>query len=182
MDAVDLPVTVDFEGGYANTLPDLGKNISTVIDTGIAGINFEDQIVGENSMYAIEEQCNRIALIRKTANEKSIPLFINARTDIFFQTDPSAHTEKLLEEALERASAYAKVGADGFFVPGLSKLDYIAKLCDQSPIPINVMLVSKDLSIKMLKDAGVARISCGPSPFIQVMNTLKESARIALIS
>lgn len=177
VDAVELPVTMDFEGGYTGTLSELGKNISTVIDAGIVGINFEDQIVGENSLYSIEEQCDRISVIRKTAKEKSIPLFLNARTDIFFQTDPSSHTGKLLEKALERATSYASAGADSFFVPGLSNIDYIEKLCDLSPIPINVMLAPQGLSIKTLTDVGVGRISYGPSPFSQVMNILKESTR-----
>lgn len=182
VDAVELPVTVDFEGGYASTLAELGKNILTVIDTGIVGINVEDQIFGKNSLYSTEEQCNRISVIRRTAKEKIMPLFINARTDIFLQADLSDHTEKLLEEALRRVESYAVAGADGFFVPGLSNMNHIAKLCDLSPIPINVMLASQDLSVKVLKDAGVARVSYGPTPFFQVMNRLKENACAAISS
>jgi 2-methylisocitrate lyase-like PEP mutase family enzyme len=125
VDAVPLPVSIDFEGGYANKLSELEKNISLLIDTGIVGINFEDQIIGKNSLYSIEEQCARIEAIRKTATEKSMPLFINARTDIFLQADPSNHTKAHLEEALARASAYADAGADGFFVPWLSNMDYV---------------------------------------------------------
>jgi 2-methylisocitrate lyase-like PEP mutase family enzyme len=180
VDAVEVPVSIDFEGGYANSLPELEKNISLLIDTGIVGINFEDQILGKNSLYSIEEQCARIAAIRKAATEKSMPLFINARTDIFLKADPSNHTKIHLKEALARTRAYANAGADGFFVPGLSNIDYIAKLCALAPIPINILMNSEDLSIKRLKEAGVARISYGESPFVQVMKTLKENTFSAL--
>ncbi len=155
--------------------------LPVLIDIGIVGINFEDQIIGKNSLYSIEKQCTRIAAIRKAATEKSMPLFINARTDIFLQTDPSNHTKIHLEEALARAIAYADAGADGFFVPGLRNMDYITTLCTLSPIPINILMNSEDLSVKRLKDAGVARISYGESPFLHVMKTLKENTFSALL-
>lgn len=178
VNAVNLPVTIDYEGSYADTLKNLEYNISTLIDTGVAGINFEDQIIAENSLYPVEQQCDRISVLRKTAINKSIPLFINARTDIFLQAGISPCREQLLEEALTRATSYANAGADGFFVPGLNDIEAITKLCDLSPIPINIMLTSQDLPTKQLKDAGVARISYGPNPFIQVMDRLKQDASI----
>lgn len=82
---------------------------------------------------------------------------------------------------LARAIAYATAEADCFFVPGLSNIDYIAKLCALSPIPINILMNSKDLSVEKFKAAGVARISYGESPFLQVMKTLKENTSSALL-
>ena len=180
VNAVKLPVTIDFEGGYADTLKNLEKNISMLIDTGISGINFEDQIIGKSGLYSIEQQCERIASLRKIAIKKSTPLFINARTDIFFQPCTKVCINELLEQTLIRASTYADSGADGFFVPGLNDIDAIIKLCDLSPIPINVMLPSKDTPIKLLEDAGVSRISYGPNPFFQAMNKLKKDANAVL--
>lgn len=175
VNAVDLPVTMDFEGGYANTLEVLEKNIAMVIDTGIVGINFEDQVVGKHCLYSIEEQSERIGVIRKVS--QSVPFFINARTDIFLQEND---TEQQLQAALTRAKAYASAGADSFFVPGLHNIDAIAKLCDLSPIPVNVMLGTSNLTINMLKEVGVARVSYGPSPFFHVMQALKENMSTVL--
>ena len=59
----------------------------------------------------------------------SIPIFINARTDIFLKADSATHHEDHLEEAIQRAFAYAESGASGFFAPGLTKIKYIEKLC-----------------------------------------------------
>src|SRR5215471_20874388 len=39
---IDVPVTVDFEGGYSEDDGELADNISRLLDTGVIGINFED--------------------------------------------------------------------------------------------------------------------------------------------
>src|SRR5512139_4073753 len=45
-DAVDLPVTVDFEGAYSADPGEAGQNIAKLAATGVVGCNFEDQVVG----------------------------------------------------------------------------------------------------------------------------------------
>lgn len=177
--SVDLPVTIDLEGGYGISLSEVQKTVASIIEAGAVGINFEDQIIGGNELFSIEEQCMRIKAIHETANYTSIPLFINARTDIFLKADPSTHNDDHCEEAISRATAYAEAGANGFFVPGLSNAKYIEKLCKLSPIPINIMVSDTSSSPKELSKLSVARISYGPSPYIKVVNTLKETGRIA---
>lgn len=178
--SVDLPVSVDLEGGYGHGISAVQKNVIKVIEAGAVGINFEDQIIGGEGLYSIADQCKRIKAVRKAAELASIPLFINARTDIFFKADSIYHTDNFLKEALYRASAYAESGADGFFAPGLRNAKYIEKLCEHSSIPINVMVLSDTPSAKQLTELGVARISYGPGPYCQIMNVLKEAGRKAL--
>jgi 2-methylisocitrate lyase-like PEP mutase family enzyme len=177
---VTLPVSVDIEGGYGRTPSEVKETILKVIETGAVGINFEDQIVGTENLYSLEDQCQRIKAIRQAAEHTSIPIFINARTDVFFKTTSDHHHEGLLEEAIRRVHAYAKVGADGFFVLGLKNADYIQQLCRESPIPINIMILPDMLSTKELAALGVARISYGPGPYCIVMNALKEAGRQAI--
>lgn len=177
--AVDLPVTLDFEGGYTADQTELQDNVRKVIDAGSVGINFEDQIVGGDGLYSVEDQCTRIRAIREAAEAASVPLFINARTDVFLKTYPAKHNEAQLEESLRRASAYAEVGASGFFAPGLRDVDYIKKLCDDSPIPVNIMVLPDTPPNGELAKLGVARISYGPGPYRQMMEALTEAARKA---
>jgi 2-methylisocitrate lyase-like PEP mutase family enzyme len=177
----NLPVTLDFEGGYGQSTAELQSNIAKVIKAGAVGINFEDQIVGGEGLYSIEEQCDRIKAIRTTADEMSIPLFINARTDIFFKTNPANHNDSHLEEAISRADAYAKAGASGFFVPGLRDTTIIQKLTKLSLLPINIMITSDIPALKQLAAFGVARISYGPEPYRQMMDVLQEAGRKALL-
>ena len=179
--SVDLPVTLDFEGGYGQTPTELQNNMAKVIETGAVGINFEDQVIGGKGLFSIADQCARIKALRRMADQMSIPLFINARSDIFFQVDAANHKDHHLEEALNRASAYAEAGASGFFVPGLKNPSFIEKLCESSPLPVNIMVLPDILSAQQLAKLGVARISYGPGPYRQMMDRLKEAGRKALL-
>lgn len=174
--SVSLPVTIDLEGGYATELSDLKENIRKVIAAGAVGINFEDQIIGGDGLYAIEDQCSRIEAVRTAA---SIPLFINARTDVFLKTYPAQHNEAQLEEVVQRAVAYAEAGASGLFAPGLREAKLIKELCERSPIPVNIMVLPDTPPAKTLAQQGVARISHGPGPYRLVTEALKEAGQKA---
>src|SRR5438105_3492136 len=67
IDSVDLPVTVDFEGGYANEPDAVERNVASLAATGAIGCNFEDQVVGTDQLYAIADQAARIAAARRGA-------------------------------------------------------------------------------------------------------------------
>ena len=174
--AADLPVTLDFEGGYATDIETLKTNIKLVLDAGAVGINFEDQVVGGEGLYSIEEQSRRIAAIREVANETGIQLFINARTDVFLKTYPSEHTRQQLDEAITRAVAYADAGASGLFAAGLRDPAMIRELCENLPLPVNIMVLPDAPSNSELAELGVARISYGPAPYRQMIASLKSAA------
>ena len=170
-----VPVTVDVEGGYSDDPQACAENIGRLVDLGVAGINFEDRVVSGTGLHGIEAQCARIAAIRKLADARGIPLFINARTDLFFGAEISP--EDALAEARERAAAYAQAGASGLFVPGLADLRTITELCGMTDLPLNVMVVPGLPHIDALAGAGVARISYGPGPYLQAMEALRSAAQ-----
>jgi 2-methylisocitrate lyase-like PEP mutase family enzyme len=178
--SVQIPVTLDFEGGYAKLPAELRENVTKVIEAGAVGINFEDQIVGEEGLYSIGEQSSRIKGVHSATIRTGIPIFINARTDIFLKADPSQHNEALLKEAIERAKAYAAVGASGFFAPGLRNANYIEQLCEHSPLPVNILVMPDIPSSKKLAELGVARISYGPRPYRMMIEALKEAGKKAI--
>ena len=180
VNSVDLPVSLDFEGGYAFDPEKLGKHIEIIIDTGAVGINFEDRIVRRDGLYSIEDQCERIRAIRKASDEKSIPLFINARSDIVLPLTAAEHSSSHLTELIERAEAYADAGASGFFAPGLINPDFIGKLCEASPLPVNILVVPGVPSSKELAGLGVARISYGGGTYRTAMAAFKEAAQKAM--
>src|SRR5438552_785228 len=82
---IDVPVSVDFEGGYSEDDGELAANISRLLELGVIGINFEDRIVKGSGLYDIDRQARRLAAIRKAAEQKGVELFINARKDVFFE-------------------------------------------------------------------------------------------------
>ena len=176
---VDLPVSLDFEGGYAKDPEQIGANAARVIKAGAIGINFEDRLVDGEGLYPIEEQSARIRAIRKAADDLSVPFFINARTDVFLPLDPATHTEAHLEEAIARAHAYAEAGGSGFFAPGLVNPDFIGRLCTASPLPVNILVWPGVPSAKQLAELGVARISYGGGSYRTTMNAFTEAAKKA---
>jgi 2-methylisocitrate lyase-like PEP mutase family enzyme len=180
--AVDLPISLDFEGGYAVEPDQLSKNIERVIDAGAIGINFEDRVVKGDGLHSIEEQCRRIRAIRRMADEKSIPLFINARSDVVLPLPAAEHSRSHLDDLIQRANAYAEAGASGFFAPGLVNPDFIGRLCESSPLPVNILAVPNVPSSKELADRGVARISYGGGTYRTTMAAFKEAAQKALTS
>lgn len=176
MTAVDVPLTVDFEGGYSEDPATAAANVTRLLNLGVVGVNFEDRRISGVGLYGIEQQCARIAAIRKAAEEHGIRLFINARTDLFLNSPGEA--QGMTAQAVKRASAYADAGASGFFVPGLWDEALISEIVERSPIPINVMVMDDLLSVTRLSELGVRRISYGPSPFISTMASLRTSAEM----
>lgn len=170
--SVEVPVSTDFEGGYTDDNGELGENISRLLDTGVVGINFEDRVVKGSGLYPVERQADRIAVIRKVADQNGIPLFINARTDLFLGqgNDP----ESVTDEAIDRAKAYAAAGASGFFIPGLQEKPLIARISEGAPLPVNVMVMDGVPSNAELAGIGVARISYGNAPYVDVLNSLER--------
>ncbi|MGZ3853619.1 MAG: isocitrate lyase/PEP mutase family protein, partial [Flavisolibacter sp.] len=112
--AVNVPVTVDIEAGYGNTLDEIISSVEKIIATGIIGINIEDSI-DLNPVLVDEVQfCERISAIRALSNSLGFHLVINARTDSFYTSSTS--TREKLNESIRRGNKYREAGADCIFV------------------------------------------------------------------
>ena len=172
--SVEVPVTVDFEGGYATDPDEVAENVRKVIRAGAVGINFEDRIVKGVGLHSISVQTARIRAIKDVAADEGVPLVLNARTDLFLGSDPASHEERLTE-ALEREAAYAEAGADCYFVPGLTDTALLARIIETAGLPINVMMMGPLKSIKDTASLGVSRVSYGPGPFFEFLANLKKA-------
>lgn len=173
----DLPVTVDFEGGYATDPSTVGANVRGLLELGAVGLNFEDQIVNGVGLYGIADQAARLRAVRQAADALNIPAFINARTDVFLKAAPNTPHRELMNDAVARCAAYADAGADGFFVPGLTDQALIKQICEASALPINVMITKNPADFRDMAALGVARISFGPAPYIGLCSELERQAR-----
>ncbi|MBZ6378938.1 hypothetical protein B5C34_10315 [Pacificimonas flava] len=178
---VGVPVSIDFESGYADDPDGVAANAGRLAQVGISGINLEDGTIaadeagdGLDALYDVETQQARIAAVRKVT-----PVFINARTDIFLRSPADDH-ERHFSAALARLEAYAEAGADGFFVPGLQDRRLIARLCEASALPVNIMMAPAGPTRNDLAALGVARTSHGPFPYLEAMQRLTDQARAAL--
>jgi len=168
----EVPVSADFEGGYGDAPEIVAAHAARLAQTGVVGMNFEDQHVQGQGVWPVEAQCARIAAIRAAVGPD---FFINARTDLFLQSDAADHAE-LVAEAIARGQAYAAAGASGFFVPLLGQGALIADVCAQVDLPVNVLMHADLADAAVLSKAGVARISYGPAPYRQSMQEVTDAA------
>src|SRR5215210_5324716 len=79
-EAVEVPLTVDFEGAYSADPDQGGANVARLKESGAVGCNFEDQVIGGEGLHPLDLQVKRIAAIRRAVGDD---FFINARTDLF---------------------------------------------------------------------------------------------------
>ena len=172
---VDVPLSVDFEGAYGRDPATITKNVAGLIKAGAIGVNFEDQVVGGTGLYDVDEQVKRIGAVRQAGDDCDVPLFINARTDLFLQeADENRHMD-LLPDAIARGRAYEKAGADCFFAPGLKDFGLIKALCESVSLPVNILTMGGTPDPSGLAALGVARISYGPAPFRALMDVLAQT-------
>ena len=175
VNAVEVPLTVDFEGAYSSDPGEGGANVARLAATGAVGCNFEDQVIGGEGVHPLDLQVRRIAAIRKAVGDQ---FFINARTDLFLKTQ--THDDALVDQTIERGKAFADAGASGFFVPRLADPKQIERVVREVALPLNVIAFPGAPDKKVWADAGVARISHGPFPQRALMKQLEEAARAAI--
>jgi 2-methylisocitrate lyase-like PEP mutase family enzyme len=174
-DAVELPLTVDFEGAYSNDPGQGAANVARLAATGAAGCNFEDQVIGGEGLHPLDLQVRRISAIRQAVGGS---FFINARTDLFLKTQ--TYDDALVGQVIGRGKAFADAGASGFFVPRLADPAQIERIVREVPLPLNVIAFPGAPDKKLWAEAGVARISHGPFPHRALMKELEEMARKAI--
>ena len=175
VDAVELPVTVDFEGAYSADPDEGGANVAQLAGTGAVGCNFEDQMIGGEGVHPLDLQARRIRAIRGAVGDA---FFINARTDLFLKTQ--TYDDALVDQVVERGKAFADAGASGFFVPRLADPKQIERVVREVPLPLNVIAFPGAPEKRVWAEAGVARISHGPFPHRALMAKLTEMAREAI--
>ena len=139
VDAVEIPLSVDFEGAYSTDPEQGAANVVRLMATGAVGCNFEDQVIGganegDGGLHDLALQCRRIAAIRAAVGDA---FFINARTDAFLKT--KTWDDALVDQVIERGKAFADAGASGFFVPRISDARHIERVVRAVPLPLNAI-------------------------------------------
>lgn len=180
VNAVQVPVTVDFEAGYGNNLDEIIESVKKIIATGIVGINIEDSLDLSPDLIDEMEFCERISAIRSLSDSLGFHLVINARTDAFYTK--SGSTQEKLSESIRRGNKYREAGADCIFVQPVSDREIIATLVKEINSPINILAnpgIGGGIlppSVKELQDLGVARLSLGSGLMKATLALMKKVA------
>jgi 2-methylisocitrate lyase-like PEP mutase family enzyme len=166
---VRVPVTADIERGYGESLDELAATIQLVLEAGVVGVNLEDS--GGDPLYPPEQMADRIRTARATADAFGVPLFINARTDVYFGGSGD------FDEAVRRARIYADAGASGIFLPGVYDLGLLRRLTAEIELPVNVMVGPRAAPIADLVAAGARRASIGTRLLLTAYAHIEQAAR-----
>jgi 2-methylisocitrate lyase-like PEP mutase family enzyme len=179
VNAVQVPVTVDIEAGYGNSLNEIIDSVKKIIASGIVGINIEDSIDLNPVLIDEMEFCERISAIRALSDSLGFHLVINARTDSFY-TSSGSPREKL-SESIKRGNKYREAGADCIFVQPVWEKEMISTLVKEINAPINILSnpgtgAGLPPSVRELQDLGVARLSLGSSVMKATLALIKKVA------
>ncbi len=153
-----LPLSVDIECGYGNTATVIANNIISLEKLGVVGINIEDSFF-ENKERKLKDSLQFSQLLQEVKYiliQKGISIFINVRCDAFLLNVPNA-----LQIATERIKKYELSGADGIFLPCITKESDISTIVSQTKLPLNVMCMPELPNFETLEKLEVKRISMG---------------------
>lgn len=174
--ATPLPVSADFQNGYAHEPDELAANVAECLATGAAGLSIEDATgEPEAPLYEHGLAVERVRAACAARDEASPGAVLTARAEAFLLGHPDA--ERLV---LERLVAFAEAGADCLFAPGVREPSIIARVVAAvAPKPVNVLVASPhpELTTGKLAALGVRRISVGSALARVAWGAFMQAAR-----
>lgn len=163
--SVAIPMMADADTGYGNAVT-VFHTVQYFEEAGLVGINIEDQVwpkrcgaMRGKEVIDTREMCMKIEAAQKAKRDPDF--VINARTD--------AIAVEGIEGAVKRAREYAAAGADMIYPDAVRSEDDIQRILDAVPdTPVNINMgfgvrarpTTPLVSLKRLKEMGVARVSC----------------------
>lgn len=172
---LSVPLSVDIESGFGESMEELADTIRRVVEAGGIGVNVEDASHPHGrGLRATKDQAERIRTIREVSDSLGVPLVINARTDAFNLVQGDA--KEKITEAILRSKAYEAAGADCLYPMGLVDRDAIRSFAEAVHTPMNVMVRRGTPPVPELERLGVKRLSLGPSPMYAAMGLLRRAA------
>jgi 2-methylisocitrate lyase-like PEP mutase family enzyme len=162
-EAVDLPVSMDFEAGYG----DAGETARRAIAAGAVGGNLEDQL------KPLDEAVADVEAVLRAGRDAGIEFVLNARTDAFVRG-----AEDPVREAITRGRAYLEAGAPVVFVPRATTREDIEALVEglgRGRLSI-VAIPGATPPVAELERLGVGRVSTGPFTQRVALTALQDAA------
>src|SRR4051795_12798324 len=143
VDAVDVPVNADFEGGFAVDPTQVRLNVKLAAATGIAGLSIEDS-TGDaaDPLHGFELAVERVRAAREAIDETATGILLTGRSEGFGVGRPD------LEQTLRRLRAYAEAGADCLYAPRIDSAEQVAAVVAAvAPKPVNVLINAPLMSV-----------------------------------
>jgi 2-methylisocitrate lyase-like PEP mutase family enzyme len=174
VEAVDVPVNADFEGGYADAPEGVAESVRRCVETGVAGLSIEDSTGDDKKpLYDFDLALARVRAARAAIDKAGGEAVFTARTEGFVRGRPD------LEETIRRLKAFAEAGADCLYSPGIkTREEIVAVVQAVAPKPVNLLISSATgLTVSDIAEMGVRRISVGGTLARVAWTAVLRSAR-----
>jgi 2-methylisocitrate lyase-like PEP mutase family enzyme len=147
-------VNADFENGFADDPVEVARNVRLAARTGVAGLSIEDW--GRAGQYDPGLAVDRIRAARAALDADAPDVLLVGRCEAML------HGETRIEPLIGRLTAYAEAGADCLYAPGVREPEHIRAIVQAvAPKPVNVLLISPEMTVAALAELGVRRVSVG---------------------
>lgn len=171
----ELPINGDLEDGFGPGPEDCVVTVNAAIGAGLAGLGIEDTTADPaNPIHGFDTAVARIKAAAKAAHGRIV---LTARTDNYLQGRPD------LDDTVRRLTAFAEVGADVLYAPGLPDMESLKTVIKAvAPRAVNVVVGPSNgpVSLTTLDNLGVRRVSLGAALYRRTMATLVDAASALL--
>ena len=182
--ATAVPVSVDFEDGYAETEAGLVENLNRLIATGVAGCSIEDFSRERRTLLEPAAAAERIAAARQVIDAAGLPFQLTARAENLLRGVND------LEDTIGRLKAFEAAGADVLYAPGVRTLEDLSMVTGELARPFNVLVpFFPGASVEDLAAHGARRISLGAAltwvslkPVLDASNEMLERGTFSFMS
>lgn len=170
--AVDVPLNVDSERLFAETLDGVGESVRMLFDAGASGCSIEDWDAAAGAIDPVGLATERVSAAAEAAHRAPDDrLLLTARCENFLRD------VRDLDDTIERLIAYRDAGADCVYAPGLTTTDEIAAVAAAVGIPVNVLAWPGGPTVSEIGAAGGRRVSVGSSLASTAYGALMVGAR-----
>jgi 2-methylisocitrate lyase-like PEP mutase family enzyme len=161
-----LPVNGDLEDGFGLLPADCATTVEAAISAGLAGLGIEDTTADPTRpLHDFDASVARMKAAVKAAKNR---ILLTGRTDNYLNGHPD------LDDTIRKLVAFAELGADVLFAPGLPDMESIhAVVKAVAPKPVNVV-VGPGVALSVLAKAGVKRVSIGGTLYRKAMTGVGE--------
>ncbi|UVC07891.1 isocitrate lyase/phosphoenolpyruvate mutase family protein [Rhizobium sp. TH2] len=156
--ATSLPVSGDFENGFADAPDDVAETIRLAAQAGLSGCSIEDtQMIDGNPAYDFELAVDRIKAAADAARSLPQPFMLCARADGVMNGVYN------LDEGIRRIQAFERAGAGLVYIPVPPGPEELKRVIASVKAPVNALAAGPltRLSVKEIAAIGARRISLG---------------------
>ena len=172
--ATELPVNADLENCFADEPRAAAEMIRRAADAGVVGGSIEDYTGHRDKpIYDFDLAVERVQAAVEVARGLPFPFALTARAENLL------HGRDDLDDTIRRLQAFAAVGADVLYAPGLKDLDTIQTVVAALDKPVNVVMGFADptITVDQLAEVGVRRISVGGALSRVALGAVLNAAR-----